>query len=481
MTSPPPAALSGPAAEAVPEAVPEAMAPPRDAEPGATTPPAPDDGPSVPLRLLRWVAGHPLAVDAVLAAAVLVVIVLSSVTVAHYPNHGTGLGYRELPPHTAVLAVLAAGALVFRRRRPVLVLTVTTLGVVADLLAGAALLEPAERGPAVYAAAVVALFTVANHTGRSTTWRLGLLVTTVVTAMTMVFGPQPWHVAENVGVFAWFALAAAAGEAVRGRRAMVDAIRERAERAEETREEEARRRVAEERLRIARELHDVVAHHIAMVNVQAGVASHVMHSRPDQAKEALAHVRDAGRQALEELQTTVGLLRQRDDPVAPTEPTSGLARLDDLVEGFGRAGMSVTVEAPAAGEPLPAAVDLAAYRVVQEALTNVHKHAGPSPSASVRLVRTGGRTSGALEITVHDDGAAPSGAAVSGGGHGLTGMRERAEALGGAFAAGPAPDGGFLVRVSLPVCRTGRPSAGGPGTSRGGAAGPARRPRGICL
>lgn len=121
------------------------------------------------------------------------------------------------------------------------------------------------------------------------------------------------------------------------------AIRERAERAERTREEEARRRVAEERLRIARDLHDVVAHHIALVNVQAGVASHVMDKRPDQAKEALAHVREASRSALNELRATVGLLRQTGDPEAPTEPAPGLARLDELADTFRNAGLPVEV------------------------------------------------------------------------------------------------------------------------------------------
>src|ERR671910_102877 len=157
-------------------------------------------------------------------------------------------------------------------------------------------------------------------------------------------------------------MAAAAGDAVRSRRAFVDAIRERAERAERTREEEARRRVAEERLRIARDLHDVVAHHIALVNVQAGVAAHVMDRRPDQAKEALAHVREARRSALGELRATVGLLRQYGAP-------------DD---------------------PLPAAVDLAAYRIIQEALTNVRKHAGADAKAEISVVRVA-RT---VEITV---------------------------------------------------------------------------------
>jgi signal transduction histidine kinase len=231
----------------------------------------------------------------------------------------------------------------------------------------------------------------------------------------------------------------------------VDAIRERAERAERTREEEARRRVAEERLRIARDLHDVVAHHIALVNVQAGVAAHVMDKRPDQAKEALAHVREASRSALDELRVTVGLLRQSGDPEAPTEPAPGLAVLDELLDTFRNAGLPVELARTDQGTELPAAVDLAAYRIIQEALTNVRKHAGPDARAEVSVVRVG-RT---VEVTVLDDGA-PTGQAADGGGHGLLGMRERATALGGALSAGPRYGGGFRVQAILPVtARTG--------------------------
>ena len=173
---------------------------------------------------------------------------------------------------------------------------------------------------------VIALFTVASRTDRPTTWRVGLLTMAVLTAAAMVVGATPWYARRTWASSPGPAWPVPPGDAVRSRRAFIDAIRERAERAERTREEEARRRVAEERLRIARDLHDVVAHHIALVNVQAGVAAHVMDKRPDQAKEALAHVREASRSALNELRATVGLLRQSGDPEAPTEPAPGLAR-----------------------------------------------------------------------------------------------------------------------------------------------------------
>jgi signal transduction histidine kinase len=419
--------------------------------PAAAPAPTPD-------RVRQWLTGHPKALDALLAAVVFALVLLASITVSEYPKGPAGIGQRDLPAHTAVLAVVACGALVLRRRFPMQVLGVTVVAAVLDMMLGTASHELVDRHGSLAIAAVVALFTVATRTDRPTTWRVGLVVVSVLTGASMLFGRQPWYVAENLGIFAWSGLAAAAGEAVRNRRAMVDAIRERAERAERTREEEARRRVAEERMRIARELHDVVAHHIAMVNVQAGVASHVMDSRPDQAKEALAHVRAASRQALNELQTTVGLLRQRDEPIAPTTPAPGLGMLEDLVEGFSRAGMRVSVDASGIAGPLSSAVDLAAYRVVQEALTNVHKHAGAKATAEVHIARAGGPATSSLEITVLDDG--PDGAAPApvGGGHGLTGMRERAEALGGRCAFGPVDGGGFEVRVSLPLDACGRPA-----------------------
>ncbi|MFD0268351.1 sensor histidine kinase [Streptomyces sp. NPDC127106] len=404
-----------------------------------------DLGPFTATR--TWLRAHPLATDAVLALGALVAMVLGSFVDPRGP-HGPTFGTRTPDPFSLVLMLLAAAALVFRRLRTRAVLAATIGLSVVELATG----EP--RAP-VAMAAVIALYTLASRTDRPTTWRIGLLTMAGLTGVAMLAaGPLPWYSQENIGVFAWTGMAAAAGDAVRSRRAFVDAIRERAERAERTREEEARRRVAEERLRIARDLHDVVAHHIALVNVQAGVAAHVMDKRPDQAKEALAHVRDASRSALNELRATVGLLRQSGDPEAPTEPAPGLARLDELVDTFRHAGLpvKVMVELDGDGGPLPAAVDLAAYRVIQEALTNVRKHAGPGASAEVSVVRVGAST----EVTVLDDGGgrpepAAAAATAPGGGHGLLGMRERAGALGGSCFAGPRYGGGYRVHVILPV------------------------------
>ncbi|MFE7772384.1 sensor histidine kinase [Streptomyces sp. NPDC057445] len=387
-----------------------------------------------------WLRAHPLAFDAALAFAVLVCMVCASFVDPHGP-HGPAFGARTPALSSVLLMLLSAGALVLRRSRPKTVLAVTGALSVTELVTS----DP----PApVVMSAVIALYTVASCTDRPTTWRVGLLSMTVLTGSAMLFGSAPWYSQENVGVFAWTGMAAAAGDAVRSRRAFIDAIRERAERAERSRDEEARRRVAEERLRIARDLHDVVAHHIALVNVQAGVAAHVMDKRPDQAKEALAHVREASRSALNELRATVGLLRQSGDPEAPTEPAPGLAVLDALLETFRNAGLPVDLARTDDATELPAAVDLASYRIIQEALTNVQKHAGTAAKAEVSVVRVG-RT---VEVTVLDngvpDGAAPAG---DGGGHGLIGMRERVMALGGTLSAGPRYGGGFRVQAILPL------------------------------
>ena len=379
-----------------------------------------------------------MALDAALAVGVLACMVAGSFVDPHGKNEVTW-ALRTPDALSLLLITLASAALVFRRRAPMTVLALTGTASVVESVTG----DP--RAP-VAMSAVIALYTVASTTDRPTTWRVGLLTMTVLTGSAMLVGPLPWYAQENLAIFAWTGIGATAGDAVRSRRAFVAAIRERAERAERTREEEARRRVAEERLRIARDLHDVVAHHIALVNVQAGVASHVMDKRPDQAKEALAHVREASRSALNELRATVGLLRQSGDPEAPTEPAPGLDRLDELAGTFRSAGLQVEVARADQGTTLPAAVDLAAYRVIQEALTNVQKHAGPEAKAEVSVVRVGPN----VEITVLDDGAGDD-ETVEGGGHGLLGMRERVTALRGTLTTGPRYGGGFRVHAILPL------------------------------
>ncbi|SEN70933.1 Signal transduction histidine kinase [Actinacidiphila rubida] len=469
-----------------------------------------------------WLRAHQNAADAGLAAAAFAVMLLGTLV--------GGVGTYRLGPLESALAALACASLIVRRRWPWAVLIVTC-----GLSGLFVVVSPIDGRVPVVLAVAVALCTVAARTDRATTWTTGLVAGTGLTALAMAFGPGPWYCQANFALFAWTGMATAAGDAARSRRAYVAAIEERAERAERSREEEARRRVAEERMRIARELHDVVAHHIALVNVQAGVAAHVMDNRPDQAKQALAHVREASRSALDELRATVGLLRQSGEPEAPMEPAPGLAVLDQLLDGFRRAGLRVEIHVesdeasggcgehggrargaadrggtlPAGPGPgreraaagLPASVDLTAYRIIQESLTNVQKHAGPDAGAVVRI----SRERDTLEVVVDDDGAPgtassllpppalprPRPAPESGGesvvpegvpcpveggdpalsgGHGLLGMHERASALGGVCRTGARPGGGFRVWVRLPLSAPPRSRAAHPPAAEGGAA-----------
>jgi signal transduction histidine kinase len=241
------------------------------------------------------------------------------------------------------------------------------------------------------------------------------------------------------------------GEAVRSRRAWLAEVRERLARAEADREREAARRVEQERLRIARELHDVMAHTISVITVQAGVAADVLADAPGEAREALGTIRAASREAMAELQATVGVLRADEGPAAPRAPAPGLDQLDGLLEAARGGGLRV--EAAVAGEsrPLPPAVELTAYRILQESLTNVVRHARAT-TASVTLRYE----PDALVVQVDDDGHGPSAVPAGGrAGYGLPGMSERAAAVGGRLEAGPAPGGGFRVRALLPARRAG--------------------------
>jgi signal transduction histidine kinase len=227
--------------------------------------------------------------------------------------------------------------------------------------------------------------------------------------------------------------------------------------AERTRAEEARRRAGEERMRIARELHDVLAHNISLINVQAGVALHLMDEQPGQSRTALQAIKQASNDALGELRSVLDILRQGDE-AEPRSPASGLAQLDSLVAGAEATGLEVRTRVEGAPRPLPAGTDLAAFRIVQESLTNVTRHAGPAASATV-LVRYGRE---GLTVQVDDNGkgvASASGRQATDpdrqdrrlGGNGIRGMRERVAALGGELAAGPRPGGGFRVLARLPL------------------------------
>jgi signal transduction histidine kinase len=233
------------------------------------------------------------------------------------------------------------------------------------------------------------------------------------------------------------AAATLGGIAVASRRAYIASIQDRAE-------ADARRTIDEERLRIARELHDVVAHTMATINVQAGAAAHVLRDRPDAAAEALATIKSVSKDGLRELRTILNVLRQADE-ADPTQPTPGIGQVHGLIDGAARAGLKTTLTVSGPVRPLPAAVDLAAYRIVQESLTNAIRHAGPA-TAAVTLTYADGE----LLVEVTDTGLDGAGLGSTGG-HGLIGMRERASSVGGSLAAGPGPDGGYRVAARLPA------------------------------
>jgi signal transduction histidine kinase len=222
---------------------------------------------------------------------------------------------------------------------------------------------------------------------------------------------------------------------------MAEMMKVRAERAR-AREEQERRQASEERLRIARELHDVLGHHLSLISVQAGVGLHLMDNRPEQAREALTAIKTASAEALREVRAVLGVLRPEEE-AAPRQPALGLERLDELTAD---AGIPVTTTTTGTRRPLPAEVDRAAFRIVQEALTNIRKHAADGSAADVTIEYA----PTALRLSIRNDGAvvasAPDGTAT-----GIAGMRARTESLGGTFEAGPLPKGGFRVSAMLPT------------------------------
>ncbi|GIE36185.1 two-component sensor histidine kinase [Actinoplanes italicus] len=229
-----------------------------------------------------------------------------------------------------------------------------------------------------------------------------------------------------------------------------DSVRQRRRHAAEQREQAGARAVEAERLRIARELHDMVAHSIAVIAVQAGVGRRVIGTQPDEARTALANIEDTSRDTAAALRRMLGTLRRTDASAgpAPRDPAPGLGDLDTLVARSAQAGVEVRVLRQGELSPLPPDIDLSAFRIVQEAVTNVIRHAGAGHCD------VGIRSDGdSLAIEVADDGTGAGDGPGTGGGNGLTGMRERVSLLGGEFAAGPRPDGGFLVtaRIPLPV------------------------------
>ncbi|GAB3767572.1 sensor histidine kinase [Microlunatus parietis] len=348
-------------------------------------------------------------------------------------------------PWLVALSAAVAVAVVLLRRR---------VELVAFAVAGSALVLTTvvdHTYPGAILPAAVALYTVTSRRGR----RAGLIcLGCAVAAVLLAYVLSPTATWSGRGDGpnpltgpALLTAAAALGETHRARRAYIREITERAERAEATRESEAQRRVAEDRLRIARDLHDVVAHQIAVINLQASVASSALPDRPEAAEASLRVVRDSARSVLQDIGGLLAMLRDESEgrAVAPAEPVASLDRLDELVDGFRRAGLRVELAWSAAPGTLPPAVDLVAYRVIQEVLTNAHKHGTGEVALTVR------RDPYSLMIMADNpvpDGTEPVG--IEGWGHGLQGIRERVGSVRGA-AEVFRPDGRFMITIRIPL------------------------------
>jgi signal transduction histidine kinase len=309
--------------------------------------------------------------------------------------------------------------------------------------------------PLILAPTAISAYSLAVRTERPVTPAVLLPAAALLAAVPPFFETDfSWADTSRLATVAATPLVAAVfGRSTRHRRAYLTLMEERARRAEESRDEEARRRVAGERLRIARELHDLVAHQITLANAQATVAAHLFATRPEQARTSLDELVGTTRHALDELRATVGLLRQPEDTAALTEPAPGLSQVPELLSTFHRAGLTVSMHQDGTARPLPPAVDLTAYRVIQEALTNVTKHAATG-SAEVRLVWHRDH----VIITVTDDGGGSRKTQERPPGYGLIGMRERATAVGGTLSANVRPQGGFVVSARLPLPAAGNPA-----------------------
>ncbi|KJL41654.1 Sensor histidine kinase LiaS [Microbacterium trichothecenolyticum] len=342
------------------------------------------------------------------------------------------------------LVVAPAALLPFRRRWPVSVLLVclALYGVAAWI----GLLSPG-----IGLGVAIAMFGVANRSTRRRTVIIGAITVVIVfvfsipAAVGSVFDPRVFQF-----VFA-VAFAAAAGDGARSRRAYIAAITERAERAEQTREAEARRRVTEERLRLARDLHDAVAHQIAVISLNAGVASSALPGHPERAAAALGTIRGAARTVLGEIGGLLAMLRADDPDDGVDAPQVGLERLPDLLDQFRSTGLDVQVRIEGGIDQATGAVGIVAYRVIQEALTNVHKH-GAEHRAHV-LIDVG---TAALRVVVTNPVHARSARGGAGTGVGLIGLRERVGSVRGSVHAGPAP-GGWRLSAILPLTKEGAP------------------------
>ncbi|GAA3502123.1 sensor histidine kinase [Streptomyces albogriseolus] len=394
-------------------------------------------------RLYDFLRRHPTWVDGFWAVILFGLSVLGGATVEE--AQGT-----ELPALTVPVVLLLSLVVALRRRMPERMLVLALVVGVAQLALDVATV------PADFALLVI-VYTVAAVGARWAS-RLALTAGLCAAPLAQLRWPSPQagtveNVALSVILAVPFALAWVLGDSIRTRRAYFAQLEERAARLEKEREAQAKVAVAAERARIARELHDVVAHNVSVMVVQADGAAYVLDAAPDQAKKALETISTTGRQALAEMRRLLGVLRTGEHQEAGEYvPQPGLQQIEDLVEQCRESGLPVDFKVEGTSRELPRGVELTAYRIVQEALTNTRKHGGPHAGASVRLVYF----DDGLGLLVEDDGkGAPHELYEEGGfdgqGHGLIGMRERVGMVGGTLDAGPRPGGGFRISALLPL------------------------------
>jgi signal transduction histidine kinase len=370
--------------------------------------------------------------DALLAVVLAVTSVLPVLAVGD-PSWGR-------PKALAVaLALLSTVPVAWRARRPLTALAIVLAANAACIYAAA----PHQAAFQPFIALTLTAYSAGSRAeGRRALWVPPLLVA----AATPVFAAARLHGQDSGNIipsFVWLAAAWAAGRTVRSWRHKNVALERANRELAEQRELQAQAAVAVERGRIARELHDVVAHNVSMMVVQAGAAARVLHGEQPDVQNALEVIAATGRETVGEMRALLGVLRSDDGPDA-LKPQPGLADLEQLVSGVREAGLPVTLRIEGAPRPLPPALDLSAFRIVQEALTNTLKHAGPARAeVTVRY------EDGLVSLEVSDTGRGPGGG--RGTGHGLAGMRERAAMLGGELQALPRPEGGFAVRARLPL------------------------------
>lgn len=375
----------------------------------------------------RW----PRAADAVLA---IVVLLWSLFVTDEVPEKDLAIrALGDLPIAAIFVFAVASGALYWRRRQPLVVLALN--------LAASALLTALSYPNSLWSMPF-ALYSAGRYATTDRWSYLGVGATLAVAAAnTFVDGES---VANIVFALVFVFLVWYLGRYFRVRGAYLRLLQERATQLEREQDSEARRAVAEERTRIARELHDVVAHRVSLMTVQAGAAKTIAADNPDGALKAMEAVEHAGRQALDELRHLMGVLRPESEADA-LGPQPGVADVPRLVEQLKDAGLNVSLTMDGAQNDLPARIGLSTYRIVQESLTNVLKHAGPSARTEVR-VSVNDRE---IAIEVLDNGRGAT--ILPGSGHGIAGMRERAQLLGGSLDARPRPGGGFQVVARLPI------------------------------